>query len=123
MVYQDVDGIRESFAAFLCKNARYSKADAAFAVSDFPSMIENCFLDQKYIGAVDIDGVEYEQRATWTNFIETGMVNTKGKTFCFYMFYRVEDVANSTVREYENARKLFSITDLDPTDFPWYVKW
>ena len=123
MEYISAEKIREEFVQFLQKQAHYSKIEATMVASDFPSLAKNYYLDAKYIDTVTIDGAEYECRSAWTNFLESGMLDTSGKTFCFYIFYRIEDVPNNCVNEYEAARKRYSVSDLKHEDFPWYVAW
>ena len=38
--------------------------------------------------------------------------------FCFYTYYRKEDVSNQTVGEYMQTRKLFRVDELEMSDFP-----
>ena len=121
--YLDEEGIRQEFIDFLMKYPEYTLEESELATSDFPGNLEHCYLGVKYTDNVTIDGIGYEQRAIWTNFIENMWVNTRGKTFCFYVFYREEDIPNHRVGEYWEARKLYSVTDLKKKDFPWYVKW
>lgn len=115
MSYLDLDGIRSAFANHLIKHRRYSKAEAAMVVSDFPDSYTNCYLMEKYDSECEIDGKKYEKRINYTIFDRVGI---KAPTFYFYTFYRSEDVADHKVGSYMKARKLYQVENLDMDDFP-----
>ncbi len=116
MTYLDLQGIKNAFAKHLIENRGYSEQEAAIAVSDFPDPYGLPYLDEEYIGEETIDGIEYEQNASYTSFWKVGIDDIP--MFRFYTYYAVDDIPNHMVGEYMNARKLFRVDDLDDDDFP-----
>ena len=116
MKYLNTEEIKQAFAQHLMKYRGYSVEEADIAVYDFPDPYSNCYLDEKYLDFCDIDGVAYEKNASTTALWRVGIHNVPN--FCFYTYYRKEDIEGRTVGEYMNARKLFQIDDLDAKDFP-----
>ena len=68
------------------------------------------------VSEVKIDGVSYEKYATVVDLSVCGIDDFP--MFCFYTFYRKEDVSHHRVIEYLQARKLFQVDELDMDDFP-----
>jgi len=118
MKYLDTAGIKKSFAEHLKKYRDYSDEEAEAATSDFPNRYENCYLTEDYVDNCDIDGVGYEQNCCYCDMSIVGM---DVPPFCFYTFYREEDIENNLVGEYKSARKLFQVEDLDMADFPEHI--
>lgn len=116
MKYLSVEEIKKAFAKHLRKHRGYSVKEAEMAVSDFPDIYSNCYLDEKYIGSCEIDGVAYNKYASNTDLWRAGIHNVPN--FFFYSYYREEDLKGGTVGDYMNARKLFQVDDLDVKDFP-----
>ena len=116
MSYLNLDEIKAEFGNHLTAHLGYSKAEVAIAVSDFPDPYSNCYLNEEFVGKFVIDGEEYEQYASYTNFERVGI---EAPAFCFYTFYCKADLPNSNVGEYRKARKLYQVEDLDDTDFPF----
>lgn len=116
MKYLNLEEIKQAFAQHLIKHRNYTAEEAEIAVSDFPDPFSNCYLDEDYIGACEIDGIQYDQYASITVLWRVGI--HKVPNFMFYTYYRKEDIMGRTVGEYMNARKLYQIDDLDRNDFP-----
>lgn len=116
MRYLNLEDIKKEFGNHLATHLGYSKVEAAIAVSDFPDPYTNCYLNEEFVDVIMIDGEEYEQCASYTNFECVGI---DAPAFCFYTFYRKADIPNSTVGEYRNAKKMYQFEDLDDTDFPF----
>lgn len=114
--YLSVDEIKQAFANHLMKHRGYTAEEADMAVSDFPDPYSNCYLDEKFIGSYEIDGVAYQKNATSTDLWRAGIHNVPN--FFFYTYYREEDIESRSVGDYMNAQKLFQIDDLDEEDFP-----
>ena len=116
MKYLSVEEVKRAFAEHLMKHRGYTAEEADMAVYDFPDPYSNCYLDEKYIGSCEIDGVAYEKDASSTALWRVGIHNVPD--FFFYTYYREEDIEGRKVGEYMNARKLFQIDELDAEDFP-----
>jgi hypothetical protein len=116
MKYITNQEIKEAFASHMMKYRGYTKEEAEIAVSDFPDPYSNCYLNEEYIGECEIDGVEYEQNASYTAFWKIGLDQVP--MFRFYTYYRSEDIEGHTVGGYMNARKLYRVEKLDDEDFP-----
>lgn len=116
MHYLDLDGIRAIFGEHLMIHRGYTPEEVAIAVSDFPDPYANCYLDESYVGDIEIDGEVYEQCASYTNLWRVGMVGVP--EFRFYTYYRQSDIPNTLVTEYINAKKLYRVEDLNKKDFP-----
>lgn len=116
MSYLDLEGIRAAFAGHLMEYRGYTKAEAEFAVSDFPDPYSCCYLFENYVENCMIDGEEYEKNASYTDFRHMGAVDEP--PFCFYTYYRRADIRKHTVGEYMKAGKLYQREGLDIRDFP-----
>ncbi len=115
MKYLDVNGIKEAFAKHLMKYRGYDEEEAKMAVSDFPNPYQLPYLFEDYIEMTEIDGVEYEKRASKCDFRPCGVFDLE--EFHYYTYYKAEDIQNSLVMEYLSADKLFQVEDLDEGDF------
>ena len=113
--YVNVEDVKQAFAEHLMKYRHYSKQEAELAVSDFPDPYENCYLCEEYLDNCEIDGEEYEMHAGYTELYRIGI---DIPMFCYYVYYRCADVPNNKVGEYQEAHKLYQLTDLDEDDFP-----
>lgn len=116
MKYLSIEEIKQEFAKHLMKHRGYTAEEADMAVYDFPDPYSNCYLDERYIGSCEIEGVGYQQYATSTDLWRVGIHNVPN--FFFYTYYKEEDVESHTVGDYMNAQKLFRLDDLDEEDFP-----
>lgn len=116
MQYLTIDEIKQAFAEHLIQYAGYSEEWAKVAVSDFPDPYSNCYLNEKHIDDCEIDGIIYEQNATRAVLWSIGLEGTP--TFCFYTYYRKEDIKRHSATQYRKARKLFQIEGLSKEDFP-----
>lgn len=116
MKYLSAEEIKHAFAKHLMKYRGYSAEEADMAVYDFPDPYSNCYLDEKYIGSCEIEGIAYQQYASSTDLWRVGIHNIPN--FFFYTYYREEDIKGRSVGEYMNARKLYQIEDLNASDFP-----
>lgn len=116
MTYLDKSGIQNAFAEHLIQHRGYSTEEAKIAVSDFPDPYRLPYLDEEYIDNVEIEGIEYEQCACYTSLWRCGIDGVPA--FKFYTYYAANDIPNSTVQEYMDARKLYQIDGLDDLDFP-----
>lgn len=104
MKYLSVEEIKKAFAKHLRKHRGYSVKEAEMAASDFPDIYSNCYLDEKYIGSCEIDGVEYDKYASNTDLWRVAIHNTPN--FFFYTY------------KAEGECKFFQIDGLDVKDFP-----
>lgn len=104
MKYLTVEEIKQAFADHMMKYRGYTSEEAEMAVSDFPDPYTNCYLDEKYIGSCEIDGVEYDKYASNTDLWRVAIHNTPN--FFFYTY------------KTEGECKLFQIEGLDIKDFP-----
>ena len=116
MKYLTIEEIKEAFAQHLIKHRGYSRDEADMAVSDFPDPYSNCYLNEEYIGSVEIDGIDYQKNASSTSLWRVGIHNVPD--FYFYTYYKESDIVGRTVGEYMKAHKLFQVDDLDKEDFP-----
>ena len=115
MKYLDLDGIKAAFAGHLMEYRYYTPEEADLAVSDFPDTYANPYLFEDFVGPCKIDGVTYEQYASYTMLWRIGM---DIPDFRFYTFYCMEDIKDHLVGEYRNAKKLYQTNELDISDFP-----
>ena len=120
MKYLNINEIKQAFAQHLMKHRGYTAEEADMAVYDFPDPYSNCYLDEKYIGSCEIDGVAYQQYASSTALWRVGIEGIPN--FFFYSYYREEDIKDRKVLSYMNARKVFQVDDLDASDFPEELK-
>ena len=116
MNYLDTQGIKKAFATHLMEHRDYSTEEAEYAVSDFPDPYRLPYLFEKYVCTETVDGKEYEKYASYTDFTMCGFIDFP--MFRYYTYYLADDIPNSIVGEYMNARKLYQVDDLDDEDFP-----
>lgn len=70
---------------------------------------------ERYVDDVIIDGEEYERRAGWYGEMLWSFYGAP--CFLFYSLYRIADIPNHKVSEYQASRKLYSV-EIDKEDFP-----
>ena len=116
MKYLTVEEIKAAFAELLMEHRDYSEEEAEIAVSDFPDPYNLPYQREEFVEDVKIDGARYEKYATVVNLSICGIEDFP--VFCFYTFYRKEDIRHHRVTEYMKARKLFQVDELDMDDFP-----
>ena len=116
MKYLTEKEIKQAFAEHLMKHRKYTAEEAEIAVSDFPDPYSNCYLEERYIGSCEVDGVAYKQYASNTDLWRIGI--HKVPNFFFYTYYKEEDVEGGTVGDYMKAQKIFRVDELDEEDFP-----
>jgi len=118
MKYLDLEGIKKAFGEHLKKYRGYSDDEAEMATSDFPDPYSNCYLNEDFVEECEIDGVDYEKNIS---YCDLGRIGMRIPPFCFYTYYRGEDIEDHTVGSYKSARKLFQVEDLELEDFPEYI--
>lgn len=84
---------------------------------DFEDSYTCEWLQEEYLGHEKVDGVKYEVRACWTDFWQFPFL-TDGKRFCYYTLIHLENLKDTSVEAYRNAKKLYVVNDIDEDDFP-----
>jgi len=88
-------------------------------LKDFEDFYTCPWLREEYIEMREIDGIEYEVRACWTDFTMF-MTFTNDERFRFYMLTHLEDPDDTSVEAYRKADKKYILKPLDEDDFPNY---
>ncbi len=121
-MYLNVTEIKEAFARHLMQYRGADLRTARLISSEFPEVLKNTYLIEKFRGNVEIDGVHYEKYADRVNFKffpDHLLPPFEGETpeFCFYTYYNIDGMARRLMRDYARAERIYRMDDLDPADF------
>ena len=104
----DVEGLKKEYKKYLKRVLKYDDFEAEYVTTDLDNPYETEYLDQEYLGEVDIDGFLYEARTCWTNLMKCGMFHLADKKpFEFLMLFDTTTMSDYSVGSYSSARKLF----------------
>lgn len=104
----DVEGLKKEYMKYLKRVLKYDEFEAEYVASDLDNPYETEYIDQDYIGEVEIDGVLYEARSCCTNLMRCGMFHLADKKpFEFLMLFDTTSMPDHSVGSYSNARKIF----------------
>jgi len=114
--------IKEAFEAHLMRYRDATLREARLISSEFPDFYENCYLIERRLGEVELEGRRYEKAADRVNFDlfpDDMLPPHEGETppFCFYTYYDLADLHRRTIPEYQSARRVFQTEGLEPADF------
>ena len=121
-MYLNITEIKEALERHLMQYRGADLQAARLISSDFPEILKNPYLIEKYLGEVEINGVHYEKyadRIKFEYFPDHLLPPHEGETpeFRFYSYYNLDKMTGRLMRDYARAERMFRMDDLDEKDF------
>lgn len=110
MKYLCQQAIQNAFADHLRQHLGYNDIEVTMATEDFPNPWDACYILEKYVDDVTIDGCRYEQYASVVDF---SVVGADAPYFFFYSFYKKSEIRRHTIAQYKKATKWYAVADAD----------